>query len=84
MHSQVNVFEACYMLLIEFLDISYADIKFADLRRCLELKKVIYDASQRVIINPNVEFDALGVSSIAGVHDTKIHCGAHTVSIGTA
>ena len=48
------------------------------------MKKVIYDASQRVIINPNVEFDALGVSSIASVHDTKIHCGAHTVSIGTA
>ena len=48
------------------------------------MKKVIYDASQRVIINPNVEFDVLGVSSIVGVYDTKIHCGAHTVSIGTA
>ena len=48
------------------------------------MKKAIYDASQRVIINPNVKFDVLGVSSIVGVHDTKTHCGAHTVSIGTA
>ena len=67
----VNIFEAFYMPLLEFLDISYSGIKLVDLRQCHSLKKILYDISQKVIVNTNVEFEVVSAAATIGVHDTK-------------
>ena len=53
-HSSIDQLNAEYLILLEYVDIAFSNVKNVDLFDCFYLKNIVVDKSQKVTVNNNV------------------------------
>ena len=73
-HSSIDQLNAEYLILLEYVDIAFSNVKNVDLFDCLYLKNIVVDKSQKVVIEHNVVIEE--------IYDTTDLFNKELVSLG--